>query len=210
MHLSTKFEFAFICVPKCASTAIEAAIQPYCNVSLGGHPSLKHMPYHEAQGRIFQYHEKRIKSRLETFCVMRDPLDWICSWYRYRKRTEFSNPKHRDANKSTKEINLKDFIHEYCKTGIRRPFARIRNQSHFICETNGKPGPDFIFSFNNLNMLESFLTEKVGQEIRLTEKNTSPKESIDIADVEKEMLKDKLAEDFRLYHKVNKTGYLKK
>ena len=40
MQLSTKYGYAFLCMPKCASTSIEAAISKYSSISFGKNPLL--------------------------------------------------------------------------------------------------------------------------------------------------------------------------
>lgn len=89
MLISAKYNFVFLCTPKCASSSIETMLRRYSDISLVGPPFFRHTNY-----RIYSKYLKpylmetgKIKN-IETICLIREPLSWLHSWYRFRARHE--------------------------------------------------------------------------------------------------------------------------
>ncbi|MDP2520924.1 hypothetical protein [Shimia thalassica] len=144
MMISTAKGFGFICLPKCASTSIEAAIRPYCNIRVTGHPGIKHLTYQETHDTFFPLLEKKKLSRPHMFAVVRNPLDWVGSWYKYRSR---------DALKGSAafagECSFQEFVEAACSEKAPA-FARIQNQSRFLVNNDGKVSLDSLIRYSSL------------------------------------------------------------
>ena len=83
MLISPHHNFVFICTPKCASTAIEEGLSPYCGVKIGGTPQLKHATFAEYQTHIAPFLRAAggvNPDRLTVLALMREPMDWLESW----------------------------------------------------------------------------------------------------------------------------------
>ena len=52
MLISLEHRLLFVCVPKCASTSIETALQPYTDINLRGTPGLQVIERPEAEGYV--------------------------------------------------------------------------------------------------------------------------------------------------------------
>lgn len=199
MQLSTKYGFAFLCMPKCASTSVENAISDHCNLSTGGHPSIKHINIRKYKAYIEALHMELLpKKKVETFCLMREPIEWLGSWYRYRSRKELENEKHPNHKNYTGNITFSEFLEEYLKDE-KLPYAKVENQFQFVCLKDGSVGVDRIFKMEALDQVEAYLSDKIGEKIIIPRLNVSPEVAVDVDVGLCERVRDKLRKDYELY-----------
>ena len=71
-------------------------------------PDLKHAPVYRYNRFIRPMFEKVCGTKLETLAVMRHPVDWLGSWYRYRRR-----PFMKGRPNSTHEVTFDEFVRAY-------------------------------------------------------------------------------------------------
>ena len=203
MLISTNHGFTFLCVPKCASTSIEAAIKSYCNINFkGGTFPGKHMNARNYNKFVIPLLKNLVPHRnVMSFCLMRDPLEWIGSWFRYRARKQLSNPSHRHHKYYTGNVSFEDFILEYMSEGERKPFANLRSQYEFVSLDNGRIGPDYIIPLTRMDIVEELLSEKLGRNIQIPFKNTtSGKNKLSLPPDIQKRLEAYLAKDICLYN----------
>lgn len=200
MYISTKYEFAFLCIPKCASTSIEILIEPLCNIKFSGHPSLKHISVEAYQEHILKLYQNRLPShRLESFCIMREPLTWINSWYRYQAREELADPGHPNHGRYTGNISYEDFITAYLSPSKRPPYAQISTPFNFLLNKHGKVGIDRLFALERPQAIEEFLSNKLKRPITLPQKNISPKINFELPSELQEQLQNHFRRDSAIY-----------
>lgn len=201
MYISTKFEFAFLCLPKCASTSIEAAIAPFCNIMFTGQPSLKHINVKAYDRYIAPLHNNRVQGgKLESFCIMREPLNWINSWYRYLSREELANPQHPQHQKYTGNMSYEEFIEAYLSSGKRPSYANISRPHEFVINATGKIGIDRIFPLEKIDKIEEFLSNKLRNPVALPKKNISPKGSAPLNQELKRKLQNHFKKDIEVHN----------
>lgn len=211
MQLSTRFGFAFLSMPKCASSAIEAAIKPLCNINYLGHPLLKHINADHFDRYVRPLHAELLpQSHIETFCLMREPLSWIESWYRYRSRKELSNPQHKAHKNYTGQITYNEFIHAFLLNRSIPSYAKLSNQIQFVLLNNNLIGVDRIFPMERMDLVSEYIAEKTGKNITIKPMNTSPEKQIVLADDLKEELMKYFEQDLKLYEIVMKNGSFKR
>ncbi len=174
MQASIKHKFVFLCNPKCGSTAVEKAIRKYCEVRLNGHPSIKHIRAARFNRHIRPVLEKADpKNQIETFCIMREPLERLKSWYTYRSRPQIEDPKHRSHKHYTGNLSYAEFIEGYM-AGNRPEAGGIGSQASFVTLTDGSIAVDHIFRLDQMDRVADFLSRKIGQTIRIPVANKSP------------------------------------
>lgn len=177
MQVSTKYGFAFLCNPKCASTSVESAIETFCNMNLKG-PKLKHLDardYFRLLGPIF--HTLFPSSKVESFCLVREPIQRMRSWYAYRARIQL---KEQNSANYTGDISFAEFL-ESCISDVRPPYARLKSQYDFLKLKDGKLGVDRIFPIERLDLVEEFIFTKTGVRVKIPRKNRSGKADQDLS-----------------------------
>ena len=77
----------FLSVPKTGTTAWEEALAPHASIAVLDPPDLKHAPLYR-YNRFFRpmFEKVGAGSRMETIAVVREPVSWLGSWYRFRRR----------------------------------------------------------------------------------------------------------------------------
>lgn len=177
MMISVKYNFVFLSNQKCASTSIEAMLKPYSDILLVGNPALRHTNYKS----YCQYIEPYIKARvgiesIETICVLREPLSWLHSWYKYRARIALRKSSHPNHINSTFGIAFSDFIKAYLLDSPP-PFANVGLQQEFVEDISGNIGVSKIFTYENLDYFLQYMRQKINKGLELERLNSSPKKS---------------------------------
>ena len=84
MLIFSRYNLVLLAVPRTGSTALEVALGPEANARFGNPPELKHLPlsrYNHFERPLLQLTTGQDH---ETFALIREPISWLCSWYRYR------------------------------------------------------------------------------------------------------------------------------
>lgn len=188
-----KAKLAFLSVPKTGTTAYEAALRPHADLVISEPTMLKHAPVYRYNRFIRPMFLKVCDTELEVMAVMREPISWLGSWWRYRQR-----PFMKDKPNATHGISFDDFVLAYMK-GQKPGFADVGSQFKFLERQPNGTGVTHLFRYEDQPRLQRFLTERLGVEFSLTRENVSPSVQLDLsADVE-ERFRRKFADDFTLY-----------
>ena len=188
-----KEKLVFLAVPKTGTTAIEGALAPRADAVFRDPPILKHTPFYRYKRWVLPMLEKAGAEDFETVAVVRHPIDWLSSWYRYRLRNELIGHKN-----STRGISFDEFIVEYCNESPA-PFANVGSQAKFLAAQN-KPTPcTHVFRYEAQPKLISFLEDRLSTQITLKQLNVSPTADISVDAEVMALLKREKAADFALW-----------
>jgi hypothetical protein len=123
---------------------------------------------------------------------MREPIDWLGSWYRFRQRDDVADPA-----ASTRGMSFDDFANAYCE----RPqpgFANVGAQARFLTPEGREP-VDQIFSYERIETFVAFLEDRLGCEIHLPRVNVSPVADMALRPETRERLSQAMARDLALH-----------
>lgn len=182
---------AFLATPKTGSTAIAAALDSLAAVSIQRPPLLKHTTVHRYRRFIGPYLEAASKDTFTLVALMREPKDWLGSWYRFRQREET------DAGKSTRGMSFDDFVRAWCEEE-RQDFADVGSQGKFLRPRQGQ-GVDRLFRYEEIDTFVHFLEDRLNCEIILPRLNVSPAGATDLSAKTEALLREVAAEDYELY-----------
>jgi len=132
------------------------------------------------------------ESELVTVASIRDPIDWLSSWYRYRHRDAIAGQPN-----STRGISFDDFVLEYLK-GKPAPFANLGSQSKFLLTGDGELGVDRLFRYENRS-IQPWIEAELGISVTLNQKNVSPKLDTQLSPQVEEKYRRKYSADFALW-----------
>lgn len=204
MLVLEKARLVYLANPKTATQSVRAMIGPFSQ----GTPSDTRNKHINAQIYASKWAEvitAQIGAVPETISVMRDPLDHLGSWYRYRQRDAL-----RGHENSTHGISFPDFVRARLSDDPP-PFARIGRQDRFLGFLGMGPPVTYVFDYAQLDLLLAFLSARLGTRLDLPRRNTSP-----TADASALRLPPGLmarltkahAEEFALYERVRQSGFL--
>jgi hypothetical protein len=199
MMASLRFGFIVLSMPKCASSSLQQALTPVCDVRFKDH--MKHVDYGFVENWVLpMLRARRAPARYEPriFCLMRDPIDWLYSWYRY-SWDEAGNPAAGRGGTAQTYPDFGAFLDAYFSARPPRVGGVLR-QSDFLRGRDGRPGPLELYRFEAHAAMIGALERLAGQklEIRVTNKSRDRRDS-DFEGVDLAELHDRLAGEYALY-----------
>lgn len=190
----------FLAVPKTGTTAIEVALMQHADIVFGKHR--KHMTARRYYKVIAPFLAEALDVCPETMAVIRNPVDRLRSWYRYRKRGDTDH-----ANHSTLNLSFDDFIRDVIRDDPP-PYAQIGNQHNFLCDPAGDLMVDHLFAYERQATLRDFLTTRIGAPLVFKQKNVSPDIPAPISPHVEDALRDARASEFALHARALEAAHL--
>lgn len=193
MLVFSRENLAFLAVPKTGTTAFEMALRPRADIIFGKHR--KHITAQRYARKIAPWLEETFGVTPEPMAVMRDPVEQIRSWFRYR-----SGPRQAGTPVSTKGCSFDDFVLAVI-SDTPPEFARIGSQHAFLSGPEGLM-VTHLFAYERQQVLRSFLAGRFGEEIEMKQKNVSPHADAPLSPVVEAQLRRARADEFALYDRV--------
>ncbi|MDQ2065551.1 hypothetical protein Q9295_04140 [Xinfangfangia sp. CPCC 101601] len=184
----------FLATPKTGSSAIAAALESQASISVQRPPVLKHTTVHRFRRFLGPYLEAASKTDWTAVALMREPRDWLGSWYRYRQRPGT------EPTKSTAGLSFEAFVQGWCSAD-RPDFADVGSQERFLRPRQGQ-GVDRLFRYEEIDIFIDYLSERLGREITLSRVNVSPKVETELSPETEALLRKSAAADFALYDSI--------
>lgn len=184
----------FLSVPKTGTTAWEEALAPHASMAVLDPPELKHAPLYR-YNRFFRPMFEKVgpAQRMETLAVVREPISWLGSWYRFRRRPSMVGK----AN-ATFDVSFDDFVTAYIQ-GNPPAFANVGSQAKFLEPRPNGTAVDHFFRYEDQASLLAFLEARLGLRIALPRSNVSPEMDLSLSAETERRLRRKCAEDFALW-----------
>ncbi len=190
MLVFRKQKLVFLAMPKTGTTAIEGALAPYASIVVREPADLKHSPCYRYQRFIRPFLRTAEVDDLETMTMVRHPVDWLSSWFRYRCRNNLIGHVN-----STREVSFDDFVLEYCK-GKPAPFANVGSQAKFLRDVDGNMGVTHLFRYEAQEKVMTFLRERFGDFPEPKRLNVSPDFKVNLSPQTFEKFERKRPEEF--------------
>ena len=197
MLIFFKPSLVFLAVPKTGSTAIELALRGRAEIVISR--GRKHMNARGFHSKIAPFLKDAFDQSPQTLAVMREPLDQLSSWYRYRSRLKTGHPS------STKGISFDQFVLDALKESPPL-YARIGSQFSFLTSATGDVLVDHVFAYEKLEILHDLLRQFFGKELIFRQANVSPRLTVELSSKTAAKLHDIRAHEFALYDKILKAG----
>lgn len=185
-----------LATPKTGSTALAALLAPYASVVLRGPPGLRHMGARGYARHVAPLLAAAGAEGFETFALMREPLDWLASWYRYRSRAEIAQ-----TDRSTRGIDFDGFVAAWCAQP-RPVFADVGQQSTFLAPEDA-PAVRRIFRYEAMEAALAFLEARLERPLRPERLNVSPPNPVALRCETLQMLHHRHAAEFALYARLS-------
>lgn len=198
MQVFLKANLAFISVPKTGSTAYEIAMRPHADIVFT--KRLKHMTAGKFHNKFRPFLEDSFGRNPELMAVMRNPVDQIRSWYKYRSPERLGM----DDRHSTGGMSFDDYVLEVISDDPA-PCAGIGQQFNFLT-VKGVTPVDHLFAYENQPLIRGFIEDRLGITLRLKDKNVSPDIPAPISPEVEARLREARAEEFALYDAIIKAG----
>ena len=163
-------------------------------------PELKHAPVYRYNRFFRPMFEKMGAEEMELVAVIREPLDWLGSWYRYRQRPALDG-----RPTSTKGHSFDAFLKASCED-TPPAFANVGNQAKFVeARPNGTAVSHF-FRYENQAGLRAFLAERLGDLPDIPSVNVSPRLDLQASPDVEALLRRERAAEFTLWESIPVRG----
>lgn len=192
-----KERLAFLSVPKTGTTAYEEVLRDRADLVISEPPQLKHAPVYRYNRFIRPMFLRVCDVELDVMAVMREPVSWLGSWWRYRQRPFMDGKPN-----ATHGISFDEFVLAYMK-GKKPGFADVGSQANFLERQPNGTGVTHLFRYEDQARLQEFLGTRLGVTLDLPRRNVSPEMSVDLSPGVEERFRRKCAAEFDLYDSID-------
>ncbi len=194
-----KANLVFLSVPKTGTTAYEVALRDHADMAISEPAVLKHAPVYRYNRFVRPMFVQVCDVDPEIMAVMREPISWLSSWWRYRQR-----PFMKGKDNATHGISFDEFVLAYMK-GKKPGFANVGSQARFLEAQPNGTHVKHLFRYEDQPRLQRFLSERLGVEFALERHNVSPEMPALLSSDVEARLRRKCAEEFDLYDSIPTT-----
>ena len=198
MLLFWKAKLVVLAVPKTGTTALEEALLPHADAAILNPPEKKHVTARRWRAQLAPFFENKGARRLETMAVIREPVDWLKSWHRYRARPEIAG-----SPASTAGMDFDRFVEGWL-SDPEPEFARVGRQSRFVSDAAGAVIVDHLFRYEALDEAVAFLKQRLNQPLDLPRRNVSPPADVSLSPGLEKRLRREAAVDFALWESLSR------
>jgi hypothetical protein len=189
-----KAGFCFLAMTKTGSTAVETAFARYAEIAVRRPPRLKHMSartFDSVWAPVLE-HYKRPRESYELTCIVREPVAWAQSWYRYRSRPELAGRR-----AWTGDISFAEFAERIASGRID-----LGSSARFVRVPEGRPPVERVWRYESLGEAVAWMAGCLGVDVpEVGRVNVSPTrpggDAVDPA--VRRMLEDHFAADLAVY-----------
>ncbi|WP_306372426.1 sulfotransferase family 2 domain-containing protein [Roseovarius albus] len=196
----SKAKLVFLSVPKTGSTAYQEALAPHAAFVINHPPELKHSPVYRYNRFFRPMIDRFIGENLDIVAVMREPIDWLGSWYRYRQRPDLDG-----KTTSSKGITFDDFVAAYCHND-QPAFAKVGSQAKFLEPQRNGTAITHLFRYDDRAGLEKFLQERIGHAVQTKPRNVSRLGDLTLSDQTRAKFERKFGADITLWNGIGDNG----
>ncbi|MGR3496725.1 gamma-glutamyl kinase [Citreimonas sp.] len=188
-----KHRLVLLSVPKTGSSALEQALASDASMAVLDPPELKHAPIYRYNRFFRPMFEKMGADRMDIVAVVREPVDWLGSWYRYRQRDFLSG-----RPESTQGMDFDAFCRAYA-SGDRPDFADVGSQAKFVEPRPNGVAVTHLFRYEAMDAVTAFLSERLQRSVALPRANVSPRAPLDLSAETEALLRRRCAADFEVW-----------
>lgn len=184
----------FLATPKTGSTAIEAALDGLASIAVLRPAAAKHTDAARYLRHIGPYLRASAGEAFTTVALMREPLDWLASWYRFRHGED--GP---DADGAAQGLGFDRFVRDHMADPAPL-HADVGSQAAFLTAPEG--AVDRIFAYEDIDRFVAFLEDRLDCGITLPRLNVSPEARLDIDDATVAGLRRHAAADYAMWERL--------
>ncbi|QDL94793.1 gamma-glutamyl kinase (plasmid) [Paroceanicella profunda] len=189
-----------LAVPKTGTSALNRYLRKIADIAyigVEGEKAGKHTSVSDFRGKVEPDLLKQGHGPFECVAAFREPVSWLNSWYRFRRRDSLDGKP-----QSTKDLTFDEFVQAFCLPDRKKPLcANLKPQSWFVCDKAGAIAVDHLFKYELENReISKFLADRLNVEIKLDQVNVSPvRTGFDLSEKTLRLYRRAFASDFEIY-----------
>ncbi len=191
---------AYLATPKTGSTAVEMTLRPRADIVFAR--GRKHVTAQRYQARVRPFLKETFSVSPDSVAVMREPVDQLRSWYRYRMREAKDG-----APQSTRGLSFDEFISAVISDDPPE-FARVGSQFAFLTNGKGRLVADHVFAWEDQPQFLAFMSTRLDGPVTPEQRNVSPDIPAPLDQATEAKLRRARAAEFVLYQQLIDAGGL--
>lgn len=203
MQIFLPERLVFLAVPKTGTTAIEKALAPYVSIDIRRPPAVKHIGAERFDRKFRPFLKDVFGVEVETFAVMRDPVDRLASWWRYLQRDAIVGQP-----RSMRGVSFDAFLRAHAQDDPDDMGRIGEDQAGMLMGDRDQPIVTHIFQYGREDLLQIFLRDRFGREVEFPRINVSPPLEAEASAETLAAFRRKRHREFALWDAVRETGYL--
>ncbi|RJL05211.1 hypothetical protein [Paracoccus siganidrum] len=184
----------FLATPKAGSTAVESALESLASAAIQRPAALKHADIANFHRHLHPWLEAQAGGPFCTVALMREPVDWLRSWYRFKLRDDHVDPTHRMEG-----VSFAQFASDYARPGGPAQLE-IGQQRDFL--TDGTRRVDRIFRYEDFPAFIEFLEDRLGCALEMPRINVPPPVDVHLDADQEARLREAMRADIDLYQSI--------
>lgn len=201
MLIFSRASLAFIAVPKTGTTSIEAALTPLADIVFSG--QRKHIPARRFDRKIAPFLADTFNLRPERMAVLRDPVEQIGSWYRYRSRNWLKG-----SPRYTGDLSFDAFVRDVIRDDPPE-HADIGSQFRMVAGDGGNVLVHHLFAHDQMALFQGFIQKRLDEKLTFEQLNRSPPGDIELDPGTLRRLRQVRRAEFDLFERIRQAdGHL--
>lgn len=181
----------FLATPKAGSTAIAMALESLATTSIQRPALMKHTDIATFHRHVGPWLTAQAGESFTTIALMREPVEWLRSWYRFRLRDDMDDPLHHMDG-----VSFASFAGAYAAKGGQESLG-IGNQAEFLRRDGHIV--DRIFRYENIGSFVEFLEDRLDCAVELPRANVPPAVDVELSAEQEQELRVAMQADLDLY-----------
>jgi len=183
----------YLAVPKTGTTALEAALDPHASLSWRRPANIKHSHAYRFHTFVQPLLDRSARKKWELVAVIREPVSWLGSWYRYLQR-----PGTETDPRSTRDVSFDQFVEDHLSHSPPA-HADVGRQSFMVLADDGKLLVDHLFAYEQQDALIAFFETRLGKTLKVPQRNVSPDTPVALSPGLEARLRREKAKEFDLH-----------
>lgn len=184
--------FVFLSMTKTGSTTIQREFERHALLVARRPPPMKHMTarFFESSMAPVLAHYGFPRESYEVVSMVREPVDWAASWWRYRAR-----PGTEGRKSWTGDMGFDEFADRICTGEVY-----LGSSAKFVSSLEGEVLVDRIYRYEHLDRAAAWMADKLGVKMpELAPVNVSPERAAAIDPATRAKLEAHYAADLEVY-----------
>ncbi len=196
---------------KTGTSALIHALSSRADMFIKQPSALRHMKYAEFCNFICPMFQKKVGAGREAFeviSVMREPLDWVGSWYRFRARSELADTSHPRHAEYTGAMSFDQFVWDICarRTKPTPMHAAISTPLGVAVSPDGLLEIDRLFPYEDMSGLHALLEKITGEPLKTIPVNVSPTIALTLSEEPRLALQKLYQNEIELHASLDASG----
>lgn len=200
MLIFWKPKLVLFAVPKTGTTALEAALSLHADAAILNPPGMKHCTVAKYERELAGFFEQKGRRPLERMAVVREPVSWLGSWFRYRQRPALDGHPN-----STRDVTFDAFVAAWL-LDAPPAYAQVGQQARFLNALGQPPAVTHLFCHEALGDAVAFLEARLDVTLTLEARNVSPKAPLTLSAELEQRLHTERPDEFRVWDRA-RTGH---